>query len=125
MERQRVYFIGDGGYPCLPFMRTPLRNPQTRAEHRYNMGYARTLGIMERTFGVLKKRFPCLQQIIRSKLQNTLVIIVAVFVLHNLLRQRGDADESEDDSDDEDDDYDNDDEIRIAIVRGDAVRRTL
>ncbi|KAJ4430246.1 hypothetical protein ANN_22458 [Periplaneta americana] len=47
---------------------------------------------VERTFGVWKKRFPCLAFGLRTKLQKTLKIIVATAVLHNLAVQHGELD---------------------------------
>ncbi|XP_046143469.1 uncharacterized protein LOC114882301 [Osmia bicornis bicornis] len=45
-------FVGEGGYPYLPFLMTPLRNPQTEEEIRYNEIQIRTRQIVERTFGL-------------------------------------------------------------------------
>ena len=50
--RIRWILVGDGGYPCLPFLIIPLRNPQTEEEIRYNEIQIRTRQIVERTFGV-------------------------------------------------------------------------
>ncbi|KAL3194423.1 hypothetical protein MRX96_016215 [Rhipicephalus microplus] len=50
--------LGDQGYACLPFLMTPLKNPQTRAEKRYNKSQIKTRNSVERTFGVWKRRVP-------------------------------------------------------------------
>lgn len=52
--------VGDAGYPCLPFLLTPIQNPQTDEEIAYNILHTRTRIIVERTFGIWKRRFPCL-----------------------------------------------------------------
>ncbi|XP_047521314.1 putative nuclease HARBI1 [Pieris napi] len=83
--------VGDSGYPALNFMLTPLLNPQTRADNNYNYSQLRTRNIVERFFGVWKKKFPCLQRGLRSKLTNTSNIIIACAVLHNIGIQRGDV----------------------------------
>ena len=50
---------------------------------RYNTAHRRTRCVIEMCFGLLKRRFPCLQLGLRTALANTLVIIVATAVLHN------------------------------------------
>ncbi|XP_029039383.1 uncharacterized protein LOC114874350 isoform X3 [Osmia bicornis bicornis] len=45
----------------------PLRNPQTGEEIRYNEIQFRTRQIVERTFGVWKRRFPCLTRGLTTK----------------------------------------------------------
>lgn len=76
--------LGDGGYACRRYLLTPLQNPRTPSEGRYNRSHIKTRGIIERTFGVLKQRFRCLRIPLRTKLENSLPIIVAVICLHNL-----------------------------------------
>ena len=41
-------------------------------------------GVVERAFGILKRRFPCLTLGLRTKLDTTYAIIVAVVCLHNM-----------------------------------------
>ncbi|KAJ1127951.1 hypothetical protein NDU88_006344 [Pleurodeles waltl] len=60
LQRLRVWLIGGSGYPNLSWLLTPVRNPRTRAEERYNEAHGRTRRIIERTFGLLKARFRCL-----------------------------------------------------------------
>ncbi|XP_026827112.1 putative nuclease HARBI1 isoform X2 [Ooceraea biroi] len=76
--------VGDGGYPALPFLLTPIGNPRTDEEINYNLIHARTRGIVERTFGILKRRFPCLSKGLTTKLLTSTSIVVACAVLHNL-----------------------------------------
>lgn len=76
--------LGDNGYPCGNYLLTPLLQPHTPSEHAYNNAHKRTRGIIERTFGIWKRRFPCLSFSLRLKLQNVYPTIVAVAVLHNI-----------------------------------------
>jgi len=55
------YLLGDAGYPCKHYLLTPLATTQTQAERRYNSSQIRTRNPVERAFGVLKRRFPCLR----------------------------------------------------------------
>jgi len=48
------------------------------------MIHARTRGIVERTFGIWKRRFPCLSKGLQTKLLTSTTIIVACATLHNL-----------------------------------------
>ncbi|XP_046393197.1 putative nuclease HARBI1 [Ischnura elegans] len=76
--------IGDAGYPCLPFLLTPLANPDTEAKRRYNEVHTRTRIVVERVFGIWKRRFPCLSKGLSTKLICTTTVIVACAVLHNM-----------------------------------------
>ncbi|XP_066593244.1 putative nuclease HARBI1 [Prorops nasuta] len=49
--------LGDSGYPTLPYLLTPLQNPQSSAEVLYNEALIRTRCLVERCFGVLQKVF--------------------------------------------------------------------
>ena len=62
---------------------TPLQTPVTRAEKHYNMAHKRGRCIIERCFGMMKRRFPCLN-LLRLKLDTVLAVIVAVGVLWNM-----------------------------------------
>ncbi|KAJ2951928.1 hypothetical protein O0L34_g4179 [Tuta absoluta] len=77
--------VGDNGYPTLPFVLTPLRPPpQDPPSMRYNRAQIKTRNIVERTFGIWKRRFPCLKRGLGNKLTTVSNIIVACGVLHNL-----------------------------------------
>ena len=87
--------LGDNVYPCRPYLMTPLVDPQTPPERRYNASQIRTRNIVERMFGVWKKLFPCLSMSIRTKLSTTLTIIVATAVLYSFVKGRNDPIEQE------------------------------
>ncbi|KAJ1153138.1 hypothetical protein NDU88_005900 [Pleurodeles waltl] len=82
----------DSGYPNLSWLLTPVRNPRTRAEERYNEAHGQTRRVIERTFGLLKARFRCLHMTGVSLFyspKKVCQIIVACCMLHNLaLRQQ-------------------------------------
>ena len=80
---------------------TPILKPKNAGEVRYNTAHRRTRCVIERCFGLLKRRFPCMHLGLRTALKNTLVIIVATAVLHNfaLMQKEQDFDEDIEDED--------------------------
>lgn len=52
--------------------------------YSYNNIHGRTRRIVERTFGIWKRRFPCLSKGLTTKLLTSTTIVVACAVLHNL-----------------------------------------
>ncbi|XP_030848477.1 putative nuclease HARBI1 [Strongylocentrotus purpuratus] len=83
--------LGDSGYPCLPYLLTPLLRPQGRPNVRYNTAHKRGRCVIERTFGRWKRRFPCLNDL-RVKVDTTFTIIVACSVLWNISLDRREQD---------------------------------
>ncbi|KAI8420656.1 hypothetical protein MSG28_007895, partial [Choristoneura fumiferana] len=81
----------DGGYATTSYTMPPLENPRTPVEQLYNESQIRTRNPIERCYGVWKRRFPALALGLRTKIDKSLTIIVATAVLHNMLRQRGEA----------------------------------
>ena len=88
--------LGDSGYACRAYLLTPILKPKNAGEVRYNTAHRRTRCIIERCFGLLKRRVPCLHLGLRTALANTLVIIVDTAVLHNfaLIHREQDFDEN-------------------------------
>ncbi len=117
------YLLGDNGYPCRSYLMTLLLTPQTPAERRYNSCHIAGRGVIERVFGVWKKRFPYKKDRLRRKLDNTLTITVAVAVLCYFGKRCGDKLHLEADEGPHED-RENDQE-HYTNPSGNAVRRTL
>ncbi|KAL2103415.1 hypothetical protein ACEWY4_000283 [Coilia grayii] len=58
--RGKGHLMGDKGYPLTEYLITPLAQPQTEQERRFNRSHIRTRAIVERCIGVLKGRWLCL-----------------------------------------------------------------
>jgi hypothetical protein len=83
--------LGDSAYPCRDWLIPPFSREQGPAHIRFNTAHMKTRNTVERTFGLLKKRFYALQTTMRVKnmeLAGKLVICAAV--LHNLCISHGD-----------------------------------
>lgn len=120
------HLVGDNGYACHPYLMTPLLNPQTRPERNYNYSHIQTRGAIERLFGVWKRRFPCIKDGLRTKLDTTLTIIIAVAVLYNFGKRVRDEPTEEADDHPPEDDQDEAEEVQHAAnATGNAVRRAL
>ena len=100
-----MYLLGDRGYPCRRYLLTPIPNPITEKERNYNVAHVKTRNCVERSFGVLKKRFNCLKIALRTELRTTKTIIMACAVLHNWAIDYGlPLEEDDDDQEEEEDD---------------------
>ncbi|GFV89552.1 putative nuclease HARBI1 [Trichonephila clavipes] len=57
---QDFHLLGDTGYACEKYLLTPFGNPRSLSEARYNKSHVLTRNTIERKYGILKRRFPCL-----------------------------------------------------------------
>ncbi|XP_012543806.2 putative nuclease HARBI1 [Bombyx mori] len=80
------WLLGDSAYPNRPYLLTPVLNPVTEAELRYNQAHIKTRNTIERTFGVWKRRFPVLALTLRLSQPVMQSVIIATAVLHNICR---------------------------------------
>lgn len=78
--------LGDSGYAQTGFMMTPFPDgtPNSRGEILYQESQIKTRNVVERAFGIWKRRFPILSRGISVHLHRVPGIIVATAVLHNL-----------------------------------------
>ena len=84
---EKAVLVGDAAYPNKPWLLAPLRNTRNEAEERFNVAHGKTRRIIERTFGLLKARFRCLDRTGGDLLyspQKVSRIVVACVMLHNL-----------------------------------------
>ncbi|RXN21038.1 pancreatic secretory granule membrane major glyco GP2-like protein [Labeo rohita] len=83
---------GDKGYPLTEYLVTPLANPATEQERRFNTAHIRTRSTVERCIGLLKGRWLCLGSAGGALLyspQKSCDIILASGVLHNIAQGNG------------------------------------
>ena len=81
------YLLGDSGYPLKPWLLTPVLNPSSRGEQRYNDCHSKTRVVVERFNGVWKSRFRCIDKsggVLQYKPNKCVCIIVSTAVLHQL-----------------------------------------
>lgn len=81
--------VADSGYMNRSYLMMPLDRVGTVEETLYNESQIRTRNPIERLFGILKRRFPVLALGMTVQLNNSLPIIVATAVLHNMLQSKG------------------------------------
>ena len=60
-----AHLLGDSGYPCTSYLLTPFAHPEGQCEMRFNAAHKSTRCTIERAFGILKRRFYCLQLVLR------------------------------------------------------------
>ncbi|KAL7395134.1 hypothetical protein ABVT39_010761, partial [Epinephelus coioides] len=80
----------DSIYPLHLFLLTPVLNPTTARDIRYNEAHSRTRNIVERTFGILKSRFHCLDRTGGALLyrpEKVAQIVLTCCMLHNIAKQ--------------------------------------
>ena len=87
-----AWLLGDGGCPLKKWLVTPLSNPVSSSEQKYNIAHQKTHSIVERAFGILKERWRILD-LTSGPLcyapQRVLKIVVTCCVLHNICRRNG------------------------------------
>lgn len=77
--------LGDSAYGAGDYLCKPIENARTDAERNYQNAQVRSRNVVERTFGVLKRKFPCLAIGLDFKLDKVQDVIVACWILYNML----------------------------------------
>ena len=101
------FYLGDAGYALTPYCLTPFRGvryhlkewaqgnraPQNYKE-LYNLRHSNVRNVVERSFGIIKKRFPILTHMRSYPLHIQVDIVKTCFMLHNYIRvNRDEADD--------------------------------
>ncbi|XP_036319893.1 putative nuclease HARBI1 isoform X2 [Rhagoletis pomonella] len=86
---QNTWILADSGYALETFVMTPYRNPQHGSiEHAFNKRHASARNIIERTIGLLKSRFRCLQGTLHYEPKFVAQLVNVCCALHNICRRR-------------------------------------
>ncbi|RWR86504.1 DDE_4 domain-containing protein [Cinnamomum micranthum f. kanehirae] len=93
------YYLVDAGYTNMKGFLSPFRNvrywlpdfqgiviPRTREEH-FNRLHSSLRNVIERSFGVLKARFPILKWMTPYPFPVQRIIVVATMAMHNFIRK--------------------------------------
>eukprot|EP00057_Strongylocentrotus_purpuratus_P005233 XP_003730494.1 PREDICTED: putative nuclease HARBI1 [Strongylocentrotus purpuratus] len=95
-RRFRGILLGDSGYPLLPWLMTPVINPDTQEHRAYNSAHVRTRVKIEMVNGQLKNKFQCLigrgLNLIPSRACDVIVACCVLFNLHKLYNEPEDED---------------------------------
>ncbi|XP_077251490.1 uncharacterized protein LOC143890692 [Tasmannia lanceolata] len=106
------FYLGDAGYLCLSHFITPIRGigyhlnqirgrRPRKAEELYNQRHSSARNVIERTFGVLKKRFSILNSAPMYSYSKQIDIVLACCCVHNHIRREMPDDSYIQDVDDE------------------------
>ena len=78
--------LGDSAYPLEEFIMKPYVDRGNLSEHEklFNVALSKSRVVVENAFGRLKGRFQCLSKRLDTSVQNTVIIVSACCVLHNL-----------------------------------------
>lgn len=89
------------GYPTRPWILTPISNPETNEEERFNKRFCSIRSGIERCNGVIKNRFRCLLKHRTLHYSPTVAakIVNACVVLHNMCITAGIPEPQEDHED--------------------------
>lgn len=79
--------LGDSAYAPKHYICKPLREPQSRIQRCYQYSQIKTRNVAERTYGLLKWRFPALQIGMHYNVAKVQDIIVACCIIHNMIQE--------------------------------------
>lgn len=88
----KYIIVGDSGYRNTRYLATPFLSVDNPAKNLFNESQIRTRNVVERSYGVLKRRFPVLSLGMRfRRKETTRMVIVACAILHNIAIEERDA----------------------------------
>ena len=82
------WLLGDSGYGLRPWLLTPVLNPTTPKEKKYNRAHKSTRCVIERTYGIWKMRFRCLYKGLTFIPNKNIDVILATAALHNICMKK-------------------------------------
>lgn len=95
------YYLADAGYANSGQLLTPYRGTRyhlkesinanlkpTTKEELFNLRHSSLRNVIERIFGVLKRRFKCLSSAPEYSIPTQVKIVYALVALHNFIRQQ-------------------------------------
>ena len=90
----KYIMVGDSGYANTMYLATPytINHPGFAADpvkRRYQAALIRIRNVVERQYGVLKRRFPVLRHGLNVALPTAQKIIIAAAILHNICIEEG------------------------------------
>jgi hypothetical protein len=132
------YYLADAGYGMSPHFLTPYRGvryhlkewaqagqqPQNEKE-LYNLRHSSLRNAIERTFGVLKKRFKVLNTPIEYNLKVQVSLVKALCALHNFIKREGSIDDQIQAAYDEDEQASSDTDSPEPPARKEGTRKTV
>ena len=122
-----THILGDAAYPLADNLLVPFKNNGrlTDPQKKYNKKHSKARSIIERAFGMLKKRMRKLNLIEMTRVDLIPVVVIACCIIHNLCITQEDDTISESSSS-SDSDPDSDDELPInRHVNNAATRRQI
>lgn len=85
------WLLGDQGYPLEPWLLTPVPQPSSNKEEKFNKLHSLARNTIERAFGLLKARFRCLlkHRVLHYSHEKAAYIVYACAILHNIIVRKG------------------------------------
>lgn len=82
-ERESVILLGDSSYECRENFLTPIQQPLTQSERKYNYSQRKTHQTINTCFRMISTRFPLLEIGFNTSISRAITTILALGVLHN------------------------------------------